>query len=63
MQADETPYYGSDADKQKKLGSRRITPAVSRRVTTTAATLLSSDGHAAHYKYSYVVVEHKRQAV
>ena len=56
--AGETPYYGTDADKAKTLGSpQNYTSRFSSR-HNEGGNIAFSDGHAAHFKYSYVAVEH-----
>ena len=56
--ADEAPYYGSDTDKAKTLGSpQNYTSRFSSR-HNEGGNIAFSDGHATHFKYSYVVVEH-----
>ena len=56
VRVDDTPYYGSDADKAKTLGSpQNYTSRFSAR-HNEGGNIAFSDGHASHYKYSYVVV-------
>jgi prepilin-type N-terminal cleavage/methylation domain-containing protein/prepilin-type processing-associated H-X9-DG protein len=56
VRSDETPYFGSDATKASTLGSpQNYTSRFSSR-HSGYGNLAFSDGHAAHFKYSYVVV-------
>jgi len=56
VRADETPYYGSDAAKAATLGSpQNYTSRFSSR-HNSGGNIAFSDGHAAYFKYSYVVV-------
>jgi prepilin-type N-terminal cleavage/methylation domain-containing protein/prepilin-type processing-associated H-X9-DG protein len=52
----EVPYYGTDAEKQATLGSpQNYTSRFSSR-HNAGGNITFSDGHAAYFKYSYVVV-------
>ena len=56
VRADETPYLGSDAAKANTLGSpQNYTSRFSSR-HNAGGNIAFSDGHAAFFKYSYVVV-------
>jgi len=58
VRADETPYYGTDASKANTLGSpQNYTSRFSSR-HNSGGNIAFSDGHAAYFKYSYVVVPH-----
>ena len=56
VRADETPYYGTDATKANNLGTpQNYTSRFSSR-HNGGGNIAFSDGHAAYFKYSYVVV-------
>jgi len=58
VRADETPYFGSDAAKASTLGSpQNYTSRFSAR-HSAGGNITFSDGHAAYFKYAYVVVPH-----
>ena len=56
VRSDETPYYGTDTSKASTLGSpQNYTSRFSSR-HEAGGEIVFSDGHAAHFKYAYVVV-------
>jgi len=58
VQSDETPYYGTDAQKALTLGSpQNYTSRFSSR-HEAGGNIAFADGHAAYFKYAYVVVGH-----